>query len=376
MFEIISHEDLRKKVDTFDAIAYCRTRNYLDGNVSYLSPYITHWIISIRDICTIALERFSVAEAEQRYKELLWKEYFLQVYWWLWDAIFSDIEESKTGIPTYECLPDAIFQHTFASEWVNQAIKQLEETWYLHNHVRMWIASYLTHWHRLDRKKYADRSYFHFLDGELASNHLSWQRVQSTFSHKPYIMNEENLQKYWGISDALYRGSYEDIAEKLFDSSRVPLFAHAKDYSSQLQGDYSMIPSMNPSKYSWYTVLTPWDLHPSKINDPTKTVCVLDSNFLDTHPWSKNRVAFVQAYTDLYGIECVYGSVQKIVEQSTNLTVYETPNPSYKEAYKYIKKHNNGRVHPYDWINPHATKRFTKKFFPYRKESKPFLQTM
>jgi deoxyribodipyrimidine photo-lyase len=70
----------------------------------------------------------------------------------------------------------------------------------------MRFASYWTHYAKIHRKKLADRTYYHFIDGELGSNHLSWQRVQSTFSHKPYFMNEENLTRYRpGSSDALYR---------------------------------------------------------------------------------------------------------------------------------------------------------------------------
>jgi deoxyribodipyrimidine photo-lyase len=84
----------------------------------------------------------------------------------------------------------------------------------------MWLASYMTHYQKLNHRKCADWTYYHFLDGELGSNHLSWQWVQSTFAHKPYFMNEENLTRYGRFTDPIYRGEYEQVEAKLFDPKR------------------------------------------------------------------------------------------------------------------------------------------------------------
>jgi deoxyribodipyrimidine photolyase len=40
----------------------------------------------------------------------------------------------------------------------------------------------------------------HLLDGDPASNNLSWQWVASTFSGKPYLFNRENLERYTMVS--------------------------------------------------------------------------------------------------------------------------------------------------------------------------------
>ena len=80
--------------------------------------------------------------------------------------------------------------------WLDTIAKELTQTGYLHNHMRMWMASYLVHYQKLHRKKLADWTYYHFLDGELSSNHLSWQWVASTFSSKPYIFNADNMNRY------------------------------------------------------------------------------------------------------------------------------------------------------------------------------------
>jgi len=40
--------------------------------------------------------------------------------------------------------------------------------------------------------------YYHLLDGDLASNTLSWQWVAGSFSSKKYYANQENINKYSG----------------------------------------------------------------------------------------------------------------------------------------------------------------------------------
>jgi deoxyribodipyrimidine photo-lyase len=61
------------------------------------------------------------------------------------------------------------------------------------------------------------------LDGNLASNNLSWQWVASTFSHKPYVFNLENVDKYFGKlvntsaeSNQCLHKTYEQLKIELF----------------------------------------------------------------------------------------------------------------------------------------------------------------
>jgi deoxyribodipyrimidine photo-lyase len=297
LFPIRTHAELVTYCESLNAVAYGKTRNYFNGAVTKLSPYITHGVISTKEVIEILMRRYTIDQAEMLYKELLWREYFVQVHYRKGDAIFSDMEEDKTGIAKEWTLPHAIHDKTTSSTRVNQAILMLEQTGYLHNHIRMWLASYWTHHAKLHRKKLADRTYFYFLDGELGSNHLSRQRVQSTFSHKPYFMNEENLQRYRpGSNDTVYRGSYEDVEKRLFDTSRTSPYHNAPDTSGILQCDLSNYPVFEPSEWDHdtITVLSPWDRSPHKITHAATTVCILDTAFFARHPWSAQRLAFLQ----------------------------------------------------------------------------------
>lgn len=102
---------------------------------------------------------------------------------------------------------------------------QLVTTGWLHNHARMWMAAWLVHWRRVHWKAGADWFLEHLLDGDPASNHLSWQWVASTFSHKPYFFNRGNLERYSdgnychscpSANSCPFEGSYDQLENQLF----------------------------------------------------------------------------------------------------------------------------------------------------------------
>ena len=64
----------------------------------------------------------------------------------------------------------------------------------MHNHARMYLASYVVHFRRVRWQAGAEWFLTHLLDGNEASNNFSWQWVASTLSQKPYIFNLENVQ--------------------------------------------------------------------------------------------------------------------------------------------------------------------------------------
>ncbi len=76
----------------------------------------------------LSLEKHTIDQAESWYKELLWREYFVQVHYHQGDKIFDDIDEDKTGIEKKDILPDQIQSKTRPVSRVNQSILQLEQT--------------------------------------------------------------------------------------------------------------------------------------------------------------------------------------------------------------------------------------------------------
>jgi len=219
-------EEVLKKVDPAQ---YAKSRNFLTGKVTRLSPYLRYGVLSLAEVRDFALKKVrSPSDTEKLINELGWRDYWQRLYAQKGDGIWKDQEEYKTGYTAANYtseLPDDVEAATTGRVCIDSFSRDLQQIGYLHNHGRMWMAAYLVHWRHVDWKAGAKWFLEHLLDGDPASNNLSWQWVASTFSHKPYFFNRENLEKYtegvycqgcplYGKCD--FEGSYEQIEQKLF----------------------------------------------------------------------------------------------------------------------------------------------------------------
>ena len=212
-----------------DPVAYAKTRNFLDGNVTKLSAYIRHGVLSLGEIREYVLKRVkNPNDANKLIQELAWRDYWQRLYVKLGSRIWQNQEEYKTGyLPAdYTAkLPEDITTGTTGLVCIDSFSQELRTTGYLHNHIRMWLAAYIIHWRRVEWQAGAKWFLQHLLDGDPASNNMSWQWVASTFSHKPYFFNRENLQRYTKgvychqcpyLGKCDFEGSYEQIEQRLF----------------------------------------------------------------------------------------------------------------------------------------------------------------
>ena len=204
----------------------------------------------------------------------------------------------------------------------------------------MWLASWLTHRAKLDRKKCADRTYYHFIDGELSANHLSRQRVNSTFANKAYFMNEENLQKYrkWTHDNNL-QWSYEQVAERLFDQNRSSNFWSEDDWLEHLQTPTDQLEERDNTLFQWeetVRLLSPWKLDESLLCDDIPTIIILDEQFTAKHPRSENLLHFIKQYTQEYNTPFVWWSyetiIQHYIDQWSMVILDERWDPVYREV--------------------------------------------
>ena len=226
--EIIGGEkSALKKLSQIDPLNYVKSRNYLDGKVTQLSPFIRHGILSLNLVRKAALAKTDKPQQIEKFiQELAWRDFWQRIYFAEPQKIWQDIEDYKTGFCAADyCdqLPQDILDATTPNACINQFILQLTKTGYLHNHARMYLASYIIHWRRVKWQAGAAWFLHHLLDGDPASNNLSWQWVASTFSNKPYIFNLENVAKYGDSTLDVTREnnpeidfSYEELSKKLF----------------------------------------------------------------------------------------------------------------------------------------------------------------
>lgn len=214
-----------------DPIAYARTRNFGDGKVTRLSPYIRHGILSLNEVRNHAIAQCSEPVQMSKFiQELGWRDFWQRVYAahpeWAW----QDVEPYKTGFSAKDYnddLPEDIMRGTTGIACIDAFICELTATGYLHNHARMYLASYIVHFRRVKWQAGAQWFLQHLLDGDVASNNFSWQWVASTFSNKPYIFNLENVAKYFSTTvdvsnanNAPLNASYEVLKQRLFHNLR------------------------------------------------------------------------------------------------------------------------------------------------------------
>ena len=212
---------------TIDPRAYAASRNHLDGAVTRLSAYIRHGVLSLDEVRNAALAAVGDAkQAEKFIQELAWRDYWQRVYLTYPERIWEDVEAYKTGFDASEYDPDLpadIAAGETGVACIDQFIAMLKDSGYLHNHARMYLAAYIVHWRRVSWQAGARFFLAHLIDGDPASNNLSWQWIASTFANKPYIFNLENVAKYCGPDintiprhNLVLDQSYERLNDLLF----------------------------------------------------------------------------------------------------------------------------------------------------------------
>jgi deoxyribodipyrimidine photo-lyase len=208
---------------------YARTRNYLDGAVTRLSPYVRHGAITLSEMHAAAISKVSHPnQADKFLSELGWRDYYQRIHALVGNQLWKDLEPYKTGYQSGDYardLPADIPAASTGLACIDAFSADLHTTGYLHNHARMWMAAYIVHHRRVSWQAGAVWFLQHLLDGDIASNNLSWQWVASTFSHKPYYFDRGNLDTYTAgrycptcpaRTRCPFDGGYDHLARKLF----------------------------------------------------------------------------------------------------------------------------------------------------------------
>jgi deoxyribodipyrimidine photo-lyase len=289
---------------------YAKTRNAIGGAVSRLSPYVTHGFLSFPQIAKSVQHQAGFSPQHKFVFELGWRAYFHHVWAHLGEGIFESIHDGVLPDSAYQQgLPADIQAGCTGIPAIDQAVQQLVQTGYLHNHARMWLASYTVHTRKVHWLVGAKWMYGHLLDGDLASNMLSWQWVAGTGSSRPYLFNAENVAKYapkaWHSEGTVLDTSYERLAEMAHSTrailsapnavKQVRLFGEVLTLRSQPSG---IAKSLSESLQGKTVVLIhPWSLGelPLDMTGDTLVLGVIDDAFHTAHPWSEQRWAWVMA---------------------------------------------------------------------------------
>ena len=191
------------RIHAIDPAAYARSRNHLGGAVTRLSPYLTHGIVSLTQVAAGVASRHALTLTHKLVQELGWRAFFHHVARHRGEGILQSLHAGPRPEADYAAeLPEDVRQARSGVPAIDQAVRTLYATGWLHNHARMWLASHVVHVRGVHWRAGADWMLAHLLDGDRASNHLSWQWVAGTASHKPYLFNAENVARYTAGSHA------------------------------------------------------------------------------------------------------------------------------------------------------------------------------
>ena len=180
--EVAARKLLDDFVDRIDDYKTARDFPAVKG-VSYLSVHNRFGTISIRELARAALERAQGSPGAQTWlSELIWRDFYFQILYHHPHAAKSAFRPEYDAIqwPNDKALFSAWCEARTGYPIIDAAMQQINETGYMHNRLRMIVASFLTKdllidWRR-GEKYFAD----HLNDFDLSANNGGWQWAAST----------------------------------------------------------------------------------------------------------------------------------------------------------------------------------------------------
>jgi deoxyribodipyrimidine photo-lyase len=326
IFEPKTKAQLLEYVSTIDPKNYERTRNSLNGSVTMLSPYITAGVISLTEIKDKILSQNSIQISFKLIQELAWRDYFQSVLRSLGDETFKSIKREQE-FAQYVEMPTAVLEAKTGIEVIDKAVTKLYEIGYLHNHERMWLAMLVCNVAGTKWEVGAKWMYYHLIDGDLASNTLSWQWVAGTFSSKKYFANQENLNKY-GNSQNKQLGtvldkSYEELSQNSDDKIAPTVFEDRTELRLENNTEYlaSFFEKADQSddQSSYFTITT---INESLLTKPNPVLV-----FVEDKDWliSKQRIDFVVSQI-------------KLIAPNIKLLIVQKDSPDYDNIIDKLPK--------------------------------------
>lgn len=353
------YKEILQQISQIKPPEYAASRNYINGAVSQLSPYISRGVISLQLVKEIILTKYSLKESEKFIQELAWREYWQRVWQNKGDLILKDLKNAQAKVAHHEMVENVLLANT-GINIIDEQIEALYRTGYLHNHIRMYLASVCcniaqAHWYQPARWMY-----YHLLDGDIASNCLSWQWVAGSFSNKKYYCNQENINKYCfdNQHQTFLDRSYEDLI-----NLNVPM-----ELKSTSKNDLTtllpkkQLPVIDTNKpvliYNAYNLDPLW-----RKEEDVNRILLLSASHYEQFPVSKKVIDFIISLSkNVPGIQVFTGELEEL--QSTGKMQFISKE---HPAFNY-----SGTRDERDWLFPELTA-YYPSFSAYWKKANRFL---
>lgn len=306
------YSEILEQIDQVNPVNYGRTRNFIDGDVSRLSPYISRGVISTKQVMQRTLERgFEPNDIFKWLQELAWRDYWQQVWMAKGDEINQDLRHPQPNVQNHK-IPKAIIEANTGIIAIDSAIQEFYQTGYLHNHIRMYIATICCNMGKSHWKAPAQWMYFHLLDADWASNALSWQWVAGSNSNKKYVANQENINKYCYTNQT---DTFLDVPYEAFDNFETPNILTdltKPEFITPLpNSDNLSINEQSPTLlYNFYNLDPTW-----RKGENANRILLLEPSVFDKYPVSKQSIDFTLALSkNIPNLQVFVGEFSELME--------------------------------------------------------------
>jgi len=356
-------DDIIKQFSLIKPELYAKSRNFRDGAVTRLGPYISRGVISTRQVCEyITSLKIPWYQVEKFFQELAWRDYWQQIWLIKGEKIDTDLKNRQHPICSFQ-IPKAIVEASTGINEVDKAIEGLYNSGYMHNHMRMYVASICcniakSHW--LEPSKWL---YANLLDGDVASNQLSWQWVAGTFSSKKYYANQDNINYFFSSPQ---KKTFLDIDYALLREMQIPeILRETIILKTKLN-----LPKINTLQnlenresliYNYYNLDPFW--HKEK---EIQRILLLEPSVFKKHPVSQKCLDFaLELSHNISNVKIHVGEFEELLNYLDPKKIYFKEHP--------LNRNYKGYEEPRDWLTE-VTGYFSSFFSFWKKCKKELIQ--
>lgn len=361
----VEYNAIIERMQSIKPSEYAATRNFVNGNVSYLSPYISRGVISTKQVMEYVLQQDLKPYLVSKFlQELAWRDYFQRIYQNLGDKLLTDIAFEQKEVK-HRQLPTSIYKATTGIAAIDERIREFYETGYLHNHLRMYTASITCNIAKAYWLQPSQWLYYHLLDGDIASNICSWQWVAGTFSQKKYYCNQENINRY---TFSEQRDTFLDHPYAVLTKMDIPAVLNettTPEFETKLP--ITLLPSIDTSKptlvYNSYNLDPFW-----RKDEDVNRVLLLEPSHFKKFPVSDKVIEFITSLSkNIKNIQVYTGELKDMEKfyqnDETSAVFISKEHPAFT--------HYTGTKDERDWMFPEITGYYKSFSQFYKKAFKP-----
>ena len=283
-----NYNEIINKLDTINPIRYAKDRNFINGSVTKLSPYISRGIISTKYVFDFLLEKgYSLKSMQKFVQELVWREFWQMT--WIDKNINEDLRTKQKDYKNIG-MPKKVNDFNTGINAIDNSIKLLYNTGYMHNHLRMYVASLVTNIGKYHWKTPAKWMYYHLLDADWGSNALSWQWVCGSNSSKKYYANQDNINRFTNSNqkNTILDKSYDELINYKCEG----IFEEEANLNLKVNYPKSDIFTNQNEKpiciYNYYNLDTKW-----RQELDANRILLIEPSIFNKYPISDNSMKFM-----------------------------------------------------------------------------------